>query len=56
MNYFECEIYIFGESRTIYITTKHTLEELKNDWGLREELIGKALLGEMIVQNHIEQF
>lgn len=56
MNTFECEIYMFGSTHTIYVETEHTLEEIKNDWSLHEKLVMDAMLkGKIYVQSHIEQ-
>lgn len=56
MNVFECEIYMFGESHKIIVETSHTLEEIKNDWGLHQKLVMDAMLeGKIYIQSHIEQ-
>lgn len=55
MNTFECEIYMFGSPRTVFINTEHTLEEIKSDWGLREQLIAEKIVDMYDVQNHIKQ-
>lgn len=37
------DTYIFGSDYSIIVETEHTVEEIKNDWGLRERLINEGL-------------
>jgi hypothetical protein len=56
MNKFECEIYMFGTTHTIYVETEHTLEEIKNNWSLHEKLVIEAMLkGKVYVQSFIRE-
>jgi len=55
LNGFECEVYMFGETKTIDVYTNHTLEELKQDWDLREKLIIKEIIKQIEIQSYIKQ-
>jgi hypothetical protein len=56
MNFFECEIYMFGTTHTIIVQTEHTLKEIKSDRNLHEKLVKDAMLkGKIHVQSYIEQ-
>jgi len=37
------DTYIFGNDHSVMVETEHTVEEIKNDWGLRERLINEGL-------------
>lgn len=54
-HYIVFTVYMFGAEHRIGLWTAHTLEEIKSDWGLREELCTKAVLKEMNVQRDIEE-
>jgi uncharacterized protein (DUF1919 family) len=54
-NVFECQVYIFGECRSICIITNHSLTEIQNDWELREKLITEKILNSMEIQSYIKQ-
>lgn len=49
------DIYIFGASRTIVFEARESLEELKDDWTLREKYALEYFEKTMNIQEYLEQ-
>ncbi len=47
--------YMFGADRQVYFETRHTKEELENDFELWCNLVEAAIIEEINVQSYIEE-